>query len=395
MKTPRFVKHIISYIAVGFAAAILTIIYLPHDSFEGSDSKQNNKTTPAISKQPSPAEKPNGYGPVSYAEAVKKAAPAVVNIHTAKIVQQQNRFFSDPLFRQFFGIPNQAKQKLQTSLGSGVIFESDGFIVTNNHVIDGADEIIVVLHDGRSAAAKVVGTDSETDLAILQIKLPDLPSTSMGNSEKLEVGDVVLAIGNPFGVGQTVTQGIVSAKGRHELGISTFENFIQTDAAINPGNSGGALINAYGDLIGINTAIFSKSGGSHGIGFAIPVNLVKMIKDNITESGFVKRGWLGIEPQEITPRLAESFNLKSTNGVIIAGIYRGGPADQAGLKPGDIIFKINDIEITNASKAINYLATIKPGKSVAIEGIKNGKPFKAEAVLVQRPSTSKRHSTSK
>ncbi len=389
MKTPRFVKHIISYIAVGFAAAILTIIYLPSDPQENINSSNSSKSSSDALGQVTQTRKINRYEPVSYAEAVNKAAPAVVNIHTAKIVQQQNRFFSDPLFRRFFGLPNQSKQKLQTSLGSGVIFESDGFIVTNNHVIDGADEIIVVLHDGRSAAAKVVGTDSETDLAILQIKLPDLPSTSMGNSDTLEVGDVVLAIGNPFGVGQTVTQGIVSAKGRHELGISTFENFIQTDAAINPGNSGGALINAYGDLIGINTAIFSKSGGSHGIGFAIPVNLVKMIKDSITESGFVKRGWLGIEPQEITPRLAESFNLKSTNGVIIAGIYRGGPADKAGLKPGDIIFKINDIEIINASKAINYLATIKPGKSVAIEGIKSGKSFKTEAILVQRPNISK------
>ncbi len=391
MKTPRFVKHIISYIAVGFAAAILTIIYLPSDSEENSNSIKGNKYTSVISEQITPTSKSNIYEPVSYAEAVKKAAPAVVNIHTAKMVQQQNRFFSDPLFRQFFGVPNQSKQKpkLQTSLGSGVIFESDGFIVTNNHVIDGADEIIVVLHDGRSAAATVVGTDSETDLAILQIKLPDLPSISIGNSDNLEVGDVVLAIGNPFGVGQTVTQGIVSAKGRNELGISTFENFIQTDAAINPGNSGGALINAYGDLTGINTAIFSKSGGSHGIGFAIPVNLAKMVKDNITESGFVKRGWLGIEPQEITSRLAESFSLNSTNGVIIAGVYRGGPADKAGLKPGDIIFKINDIEIINASKAINYLATIKPGKSVTIEGIKNSKAFTTQAILIQRPNTSK------
>lgn len=391
MKTPRFVKHIISYIAVGFAAALLTIIYLPNDLEVGTNSAENRNKPAVTSEQITTPSKSTIYGPVSYSEAVKKTTPAVVNIHTAKIVKQQNRFFSDPLFRQFFGIPNQSKQKqkLQTSLGSGVIIESGGYIVTNNHVIDGADEIIVVLHDGRSAAAKVIGTDSETDLAILQIGLPDLPSIPVGNSDQLEVGDVVLAIGNPFGVGQTVTQGIVSAKGRNELGISTFENFIQTDAAINPGNSGGALINAHGQLVGINTAIFSKSGGSHGIGFAIPVNLVKMVKDSITETGFVKRGWLGIEPQEITPRLAESFGLNSTNGVIIAGIYRGGPADQAGLKPGDIVLNINNIEITNASKAINFLATIKPGKSVTIEGIKNGKAFTTQATLIQRPNTFK------
>lgn len=394
MKTPRFVKHIISYIIVGLAAALLTITYLPNgseldNSSTGNSSTGNNNGPTISSKQITKSSKPPMSGPVSYADAVKKTAPAVVNIHTAKIVQQQNRFFSDPMFRQFFGIPKNAEKKLQTSLGSGVIIEKDGYIITNNHVIDGADEIIAVLHDGRSAAAEVVGTDGDTDLAILQIKLPNLPSIPIGNSDSLEIGDVVLAIGNPFGVGQTVTQGIVSAKGRNELGISTFENFIQTDAAINPGNSGGALINAHGQLVGINTAIFSKSGGSHGIGFAIPVNLVKMVKDHITENGFVKRGWLGIEPQEITPRLAESFGLNSTNGVIIAGIYRGGPADQAGLKPGDIVLKINDIEITNASKAINFLATIEPGKSVTIKGVKNGKEFTTQAKLIQRPNTFK------
>ena len=389
MKTPKFIKHIISYIIVGFIAALLTIFYLPSSSDVNNKSENpisSTANTPATSTIPQANPM---YGPVSYAEAVQKAAPAVVNIHTAKIVRQQNQFFSDPMFRWFFGIPNQSRQrqKLQTSLGSGVIIDTNGYLITNNHVIEGADEITVVLHDSRSAKAKVVGTDKETDIAVLKIALDNLPSISIGNSETLKVGDVVLAIGNPFGVGQTVTQGIVSAKGRNDLGISTFENFIQTDAAINPGNSGGALINAHGKLIGINTAIFSKSGGSHGIGFAIPVNLANKVKDNITDVGYVKRGWLGIEPQEITPRLAESFGLQSTSGVIIAGIYRSGPAAKAGLEPGDIILKIDDIEVTNSSKAINYLAGIEPGVEVTIEGIKQGKNFKAKAKLMQRPSS--------
>ncbi len=386
MKTPRIIKHIISYVIVGFIAALLTIIYLPNNKEPKPDNtattaNQNQvATNPTINKM---------YGPVSYADAVNIAAPSVVNIHTAKIVRQQNQFFSDPMFRWFFGIPNQSRQqqKLQTSLGSGVIIGNDGYIITNNHVIEGADEITVVLHDNRSAKAKVVGSDKETDIAVLKIDIKNLPSISIGDSDSLRVGDVVLAIGDPFGVGQTVTQGIVSAKGRNDLGISTFENFIQTDAAINPGNSGGALIDAHGKLIGINTAIFSKSGGSHGIGFAIPVNLVNMVKDSIINFGYVKRGWLGIEPQEITQRLAESFGLKSTDGVIIAGIYRGGPADIAGLEPGDIILKIDDIDVTTSSKAINYLAGIEPNVEVTIEGIKQGKKFSTKATLIQRPSS--------
>ena len=394
MKTPRIIKHIISYIVVGLVAALLTIIYLPNGQQNiGNTNNQNQSQTTTNQSEATPGTNQNipanpMYGPISYSDAVAKAAPAVVNIHTAKIVRQQNQFFSDPMFRWFFGIPNQSRQrkKLRTSLGSGVIIGTDGYLITNNHVIEGADEITVVLHDGRSANAKVVGSDKETDIAVLKIKLKNLPSISIGDSEKLKVGDVVLAIGNPFGVGQTVTQGIVSAKGRNDLGISTFENFIQTDAAINPGNSGGALINAHGKLIGINTAIFSKSGGSHGIGFAIPVNLAKMVKDNIVDVGYVKRGWLGIEPQEITPRLAESFGLKSTNGVIIAGIYRGGPADQAGLEPGDIILKIDEIDVINSSKAINYLAGIEPGVEVIIQGIKAGKRFSTKAKLIQRPN---------
>ncbi|MFG1489212.1 trypsin-like peptidase domain-containing protein, partial [Oceanospirillum sp. HFRX-1_2] len=252
------------------------------------------------------ASSPKLSGPFSYSDAVKQASPAVVNIYTSKIIEQRaHPLLQDPAFRQFFGyngVPRQ--QRLQSSLGSGVIVSADGYVLTNNHVIAGADEIKVALKDGREAIAQVVGTDPETDLAVLSIPLPDLPVITIAPSDDIEVGDVVLAIGNPFGVGQTVTMGIVSATGRDQLGINTFEDFIQTDAAINPGNSGGALINPRGELLGINTAIFSKSGGSQGIGFAIPSNLSRQIMIDIIREGSVVRGWLGVEVQELTPALA-------------------------------------------------------------------------------------------
>ncbi len=285
-------------------------------------------------------------GPASYASAVQQAAPAVVNIFTAKItVQKNNSLFNDPLFQRFFGdrFQSQPRKKLQTSLGSGVIISDKGYILTNNHVIEDADEIRLVLSDGRTLDATVAGVDPDTDLAVLKTETKDLPTITLGNSQGVQVGDVVLAIGNPFGVGQTVTMGIVSATGRDQLGINTFENFIQTDAAINPGNSGGALINAYGELVGINTAIFSKSGGSHGIGFAIPVTLAKGVMDQILKKGRVVRGWLGIAGQDITPALAESFGLKESRGVLVSGVLEGGPADKAGIQPGDVIAKIDQL----------------------------------------------------
>ncbi|MBF0219532.1 MAG: trypsin-like peptidase domain-containing protein, partial [Gammaproteobacteria bacterium] len=256
---------------------------------------------------------PRGSGPVTYADAVAVAAPAVVNVYTRKtIVQRPNALFNDPLLNQFFNnyFNLRTEKREENSLGSGVIFDAKGYILTNNHVIDGADEIEVALRDGRNAKALLVGSDPEADLALLRIDLPNLPTITLTNSEQLRVGDVVLAIGNPFGVGQTVTMGIVSATGRSKLGINTFENFIQTDAAINPGNSGGALVNALGELVGINTAIFSKSGGSQGIGFAIPANLARNSATQLIERGYVARGWLGVEIQEITPELVASFNLK-------------------------------------------------------------------------------------
>jgi serine protease DegS len=327
-------------------------------------------------------------GPVSYADAVARAAPAVVNIYTAKLITQRaHPLLNDPLFQHFFGDRfGGERQRLQTSLGSGVIISAQGYVLTNNHVVTGADQIQVMISDGRSLQAAVVGVDPETDLAVLKIIADDLPSVVIGDSERLRVGDVVLAIGNPFGVGQTVTQGIVSATGRNQLGISAFENFIQTDAAINPGNSGGALITARGELIGINTAIFSRTGGSQGIGFAIPESLAKGVMKQIIEQGRVVRGWLGIEAQDLTPALAESFGLPAAEGVLIAGVLRGGPAEQAGLQPGDVVTAIDGEPVGAARESMNRIAGYTPGSTLNIRGLRGGQPFELDAVIGQRPA---------
>jgi Do/DeqQ family serine protease len=326
-------------------------------------------------------------GPLSYANAVDRAAPAVVNINTAKVVTvRPNPLFEDPFFREFFGQGLARPQKqLETSLGSGVIVSDAGYILTNHHVVDGADQIQVSLHDGRTTTAKVIGSDPEADVAVLKIGLPRLPVITLGESEKIRVGDVVLAIGNPFGVGQTVTQGIISATGRSALGINTFENFIQTDAAINPGNSGGALIDANGNLIGINTAIFSRSGGFQGIGFAIPVSLAKEVMDQIIKYGHAVRGWLGIEAQTITPELARALKLKETQGVVVAGVLRGGPADKAGLRPGDIIVSIDGRPINDAHAALITISRVKPGNHVQLRVTRDSKAIDLDAIAISRP----------
>jgi serine protease DegS len=336
-----------------------------------------------------PADQSTRAAPASYADAVEPAARAVVNIFTAKVItRQRHPLLDDPVFRHFFGEQLQAPRKrLQTSLGSGVIISDQGYILTNNHVIAGADEIQVQLNDGRSAKASVVGMDKDTDLAVLQIKLEDLPVIQIANKANLRVGDVALAIGNPYGVGQTVTLGIISATGRNQLGINRFEDFIQTDAAINPGNSGGALINAYGELIGINTAIYSRSGGSQGIGFAIPAYLASDVTKQLVEQGHVERGWLGIEAQDLTPELANSFGLSDTRGILIAGVLRGGPADQAGIEPGDIIQTINGRDVVSSRSAMNYIAQSRPDTTLQIQGIRNGKPLKLKVRTALRPDT--------
>ncbi|NMM75668.1 trypsin-like peptidase domain-containing protein [Acidovorax sp. SRB_24] len=295
--------------------------------------------------------------PGSFSVAARKAAPAVVSINTSKAAVRNPRS-NDPWFQFFFG--DQDNQP-QAGLGSGVIISPDGYILTNNHVVEGADEIAVTLTDSRHARARVIGTDPETDLAILKVELDKLPVIALGNSDELAVGDHVLAIGNPFGVGQTVTSGIVSALGRSQLGINTFENFIQTDAAINPGNSGGALVDVYGNLQGINTAIYSRSGGSMGIGFAIPVSTAKMVLDGIVKDGQVTRGWIGVEPSELSPELAETFGVKATEGVIVTGVLQGGPGAQAGMRPGDVILRVGDKAITSVPALLSTVAALKPG----------------------------------
>lgn len=321
----------------------------------------------------------------SYRDAARRAMPSVVNIYTSKVSRQRNPMLEDPLFRHFFGDRQDQQDDKQLSLGSGVIVSTQGYILTNNHVIEAADEIEVALADGRKAVARVVGTDAETDLAVIKIDLDKLPAITLGRLDQSQVGDVVLAIGNPFGVGQTVTMGIVSALGRNHLGINTFENFIQTDAAINPGNSGGALIDTNGHLLGINTAIYSRSGGSLGIGFAIPVTTVKSVMDSIIRTGHVVRGWIGVEPQDITPELAESFGLSQKTGAIIAGVLRGGPADRAGIRPGDILVTINGQAVTDTTELLNLVAQLQPGASVNMSILRKDQPSDLNVVIGRRP----------
>jgi serine protease DegQ len=301
----------------------------------------------------------------SFRTAAQKASQAVVSINTSK-TPERHPAANDPWFRFFFGEQGAVPQ---AGLGSGVIISADGFILTNNHVVEGAAEIEVALNDSRKTRAKVIGTDPETDLAILKVNLDRLPVITLGNSDALQVGDQVLAIGNPFGVGQTVTSGIVSALGRNQLGINTFENFIQTDAAINPGNSGGALVDVNGHLMGINTAIYSRSGGSMGIGFAIPVSTAKLVLEGIVKDGVVTRGWIGVEPADLSPELMETFGVKARKGVLITGVLQNGPAAQAGMRPGDVVVQVGGKEVANVSELLSTVAALKPG---------NATPFKVQ-----------------
>ena len=328
-----------------------------------------------------PSQPRTELAPGSLAAAAQKAMPAVVSINTSKAVRDPR--LNDPWFQFFFG--NQLGTQQQTGLGSGVIVSPDGYILTNNHVVEGADQIAVTLSDGRQSSARVIGTDPETDLAVLHIALDKLPVIVMGNSDHAVVGDMVLAIGNPFGVGQTVTSGIVSALGRSELGINTFENFIQTDAAINPGNSGGALIDVEGNLLGINTAIYSRSGGSMGIGFAIPASTAQIVMDGLVRDGRVTRGWIGVEPNELSPELAETFGVQAHQGVIITGVLQAGPAAQAGMLPGDVITAVQAQSVRNVAEMMTAVAALVPGQAAAFTVQRGAQTLALEIVPSTRP----------
>lgn len=364
-------------LAVGVLLALLIIQRYPE--WVGLPQRNGNGQQPPLAIL-------SPQSSASYANAVSSAAPAVANLYTTKVVKKPSQpLFDDPLLQQYFGNSLPSQRRLESSLGSAVIMSQEGYLLTNNHVTAGADQIVVALRDGREVLARVIGNDPETDLAVLKIDLDELPVMHLGRSDSIRIGDIALAIGNPFGVGQTVTMGIISATGRNQLGLNTYEDFIQTDAAINPGNSGGALIDANGNLIGINTAIFSKSGGSQGIGFAIPAKLALEVMEEIIKHGQVIRGWLGLEVQPLTKELAESFGLEGRPGIVIAGIYRDGPAQRAGLQPGDLIVSIDGQPAADGRHAMNQVAQTRPGETIEIEILRNGQALTLTAEIGLRP----------
>lgn len=373
----RKLIHFLSWpIAIGLLVGLTTIISQPNLRY-------------AFGQQLSHFFIPPNQQPASYAQAVNRAAPAVVNIFTRKRINSpRNPLFDDPLFRHYFNsadVPQQ--QRMSSALGSGVIINKEGYLLTNNHVISGAEEIIVSLHDGREVKATIVGSDPETDLAVLKIPIKNLRSITLGEPQKTRIGDVVLAIGNPFSVGQTVTQGIISATGRHGLGINVYENFLQTDAAINPGNSGGALIDSNGKLLGINTAILNNktSGSAVGIGFAIPADIAVNIMNDIITSGQAIRGWLGIEARTLNENIIRTYDLQDHSGVIITSIYPNGPADKAGIKAGDIITHINQQPIINGREGMNLIANVRPNDSVQVTVDRNKQKLQLNAIVGTRP----------
>lgn len=358
-----------------------------------SPSPETSTSPPAGS-----ADQPKSALQTTFAPVVKKVMPSIVNVFSSKEIRNDSRnvgpLFDDPFFRRFFGDdffgkPNVPRERQERSLGSGVIVSPDGYILTNNHVVDGATDVKISLSDKREFTAKVVGTDSKTDLAVLKIEQTGLPVVHLGDSTKVEVGDVVLAIGNPFGVGQTVTMGVVSATGRGGLGIEEYEDFIQTDAAINPGNSGGALINAQGELIGINTAILSRSGGNQGVGFAIPSNLARNVMDQIIHGGKVTRAFLGVMIRPVTPDIAKAFNLGKTEGALIEDVSPNSPAERAGLKAGDVITKVDGQSIEDSRALQLLIGQMKPGKTVRLAVVRDGTDRDLSVTLGEQPADGK------
>ncbi len=377
-RASRLLKFVAQSVIAGLAGAFI-LLYLFPGLLSGNSSQPDNGLATTDSQIGGQA------GVVSYSEAVAAVAPAVVNVYATQIRRETiHPLFHDPLFQHFFGRP-VPKERRDNSLGSGVIMDSQGYLLTNAHVINNADEILITLHDGRQTAAKIVGIDVETDLAVLQIELDNLSVAPTSDSSRTKVGDVVLAIGNPYDFGHTVTQGIVSATGRNRLGITTFEEFIQTDAAINPGNSGGALVSASGKLIGINTAIISSSGGSQGLGFAIPVNPALGVMRQIIEYGYVIRGWLGVETQVVPQDIADAAELDE-GGILVVAVFSGGPAAEAGIRPGDIMIKINDQPLFNPQQGIKMVSQFVPGSNIDIEILRGWERKTLMAQLAERPA---------
>jgi serine protease DegQ len=378
--------------ATVFLALLFVVSTLRPDLLEGLP-----RAAPAVKVASAPAVVPQPTAPAaragSYSDAAQRASPAVVNIYTTKEVKRQRQpMMDDPVFRYFFGDQSEGPAQKSNNLGSGVIVSDQGYILTNSHVVEAADEIEVALADNRKARAKVIGTDPDTDLAVIKIDLPNLPAITFGQSDKAQVGDVVLAIGNPFGVGQTVTLGIVSALSRSQLGINTFENFIQTDAAINPGNSGGALVDANGNLIGINTAIYSRTpgGASLGIGFAIPVSTAKQVLDQLVQTGAVTRGWIGVGVQDFTREIAETFKLPERQGALITEVFKGTPADQGGMKAGDVLVAVNNKPVIDSSSMLTLISALAPGNAATLKVVREQKEVDLQVTVGRRPKPSRK-----
>ena len=368
--------------AVTVSLAVLFVLATLKPDWLGRNGASGLPTVVSVMTAPKSDVKPGTSVISSYSSAAKLATPAVVSI-TASQSGRQTAPSNDPWFNFFFG--DQGRNQAQVGLGSGVIVSPDGYLLTNNHVIENADDIEVTLSDGRRATAKLVGSDPETDVAVLKIDLERLPVITFGDADALQVGDVVLAIGNPFGVGQTVTAGIVSALGRTQLGINTFENFIQTDAAINPGNSGGALVDVSGNLMGINTAIYSRSGGSLGIGFAIPATTARQVMEGLIKDGKITRGWIGVEPRDLTPDIAQTFNLPVKEGVLITGVMQNGPAGEGGMRPGDVVTEVASTPVKNTAQLLSAVAALKPKDSARIAVQRGSQTLELSVVVAQRP----------
>ena len=373
--------------AVTVALAVLFVVNTLKPQWLARTPVATQPDVVAIRTAPLPAGSVLPLPAGSLSAAVRRAAPAVVSVSAVK-AGRNNPHERDPWYRYFFG--DRAQGEVQRGVGSGVIVSAQGYLLTNNHVVEGASEIEVGLNDGREAKARLIGTDPDTDVAVLKIDLDKLPAITLGNVEALQVGDQVLAIGNPFNVGQTVTSGIVSALGRNQLGLSTFENFIQTDAPINPGNSGGALVDVNGQLVGINTAIFSRSGGSMGIGFAIPVDLARQVMEGLIKEGKVTRGWIGVEPRDLPPEYVESFKLPIKDGVLITGVLQDGPAGRSGLKPGDVVTTVGERPVANTTQLLNAVAALKPGSEAAIGVQRGAQALQLKLTVGQRPPAQRR-----